>query len=292
LVNAVHIVYTPRDAVFLSSTHTITIADEHHIFDDLVEKVDVERYLNIPDSLNLIPSAQVLPNLQRATVGLWCRDGLDGNSAFGLPLYSNGEDHWDFQEHLANEMYQFTPSIVCRTAFDAAGVLDVYPTATCGIAISILHEPFESHIEPGLVPGAKNIIHVDINGNPHGFVRWMIWNYETVIDKMPEWVREFNVSLEIIQDTEVTFVVHHPFKSVYDKGDQAKIRWYQDIQAHEVEVRTFFVNRPQPAAVALGSWDRWKLLPEEEFPCCPACQPEEFKKHQKRLSVSTATSST
>jgi hypothetical protein len=282
LVEAIHVVYTPQDATLYHGTHSMTVNDEDGIFEELIDKVDVSRYMDLPVGLEDLPLTRVLPNLGRAMISLWCQDTLDESHPFGLE-YDNAGDCGDFHRHLASEIYQFTPKIICRTAYMAGGILDDYPTASGDIEVNILHEPFEGHIGPGVVPGAKNIIHIDINDNPHGFAQFMVWNYETVVRRMREWLEYFDAPLATVQDTDVTFVVHHPYQSVYDKSDLAMKQWYQDIQTHETELRAFITNHdPYPAERAvLGVWDKWRIIPEEEYPFCPACQPEEYRNHQE-----------
>jgi hypothetical protein len=109
---------------------------------------------------------------------------------------------------------------------------------------------------------------------------------------MIEWMDESNTPLAIVQDTDITFVVHHPYKAIYDKGDLAMKRWYQDIQSHENGLRAYLTNHnPYPAETAeLDGWDRWRIIPEEEYPFCPACQPEEYRNHQHSKTIASPSS--
>jgi hypothetical protein len=291
LVEAVHIVYTPQDATLYHGTHSITVDDEDGIFEDLIDQVDVSRYMNLPVRLKGLPLARVLPNLGRAMISLWCRDTLDESHPFGLE-YDNAGDCGDFHRHLASKIYQFAPKVICRTAYMAGGILDDYPTASGDIEVNILHEPFEGHISPGVVPGAKNIIHVVIDDNPHGFAQFMVWNYGSVVERMREWLDDFDTALATVQNTDVTFVIHHPYGSVYDNGNLATKEWFQDITNCGIWLRGYIANHdPYPEARAvLEGWDNWKIIPEEEYPYCPACQPEEYRIHQNSKIIASPSS--
>jgi hypothetical protein len=291
LVTAVHIVHNPKDGSMYRDTQSMEVNDLDDIFDDLVQKVDVSRHTNIPKSVKDSDPARVLPNLQRATVGLWCRNGQDQSDPFcPSPPHSN-DASYDYHCHLASEMYQFTPGIVCRTPWDSS-FLSLYPVVWGDIKINIQHEADLCNYGSRLVPDATNYVHIDIDARSYGFTQHILIRYEHMVKAMASWPDEQKVSNLKIQGTEVIFVVHHPFKREYDKGEEAMRRWYKSIKDYETELRAYITNHdpyPEERAVLEG-WDNWKIIPEEEYPFCPACQPEEYRNHQNSRTVASPPS--
>ena len=290
LVTAVHIVHNLRDGSMYRDTQSMKVDDLYDIFDDLVEKVDVSRHTNIPKSVKDSAPAQVLPNLQRATVGLWCRGGQDRSEPFcPSPTYSM-DAFYDYHCHVASEMYQFNPDTVCRTR-DYCSFLNEYPVVWGDIKINILHDADLCDYGSHLVPDARNYVHIDIDENaPAGFERNLFVRYEDMVKAMATWTSEPTLSAIQRQRTEVMFVVHHPYKREYDKGEEAIRRWYKSLQEYEAGLRADITNHNLFAAerAALGGWDRWRIIPEEDHPFCPACQPEEYRHHQNSKTIASS----
>lgn len=285
LVEGVHIVYSPLDATFYQHAQPNALDLKDSTFDDAMEDVDTSRHLNVPGLVNDLSLAQLFPNLRRSTVGLWCRNGWDG-TAYDFNTGHDERDAGDFESDLTDSMYQFTPGTICRTPWDG-GLWRTYPARRGDITLSILHEAFEGRIEGSLFPSAKHFIHDDIEIELDRFHHHLLWLYRTMVEKMREWVDDPEVSHASVQSTEITFVIHHVFKSNYDKGEAAMRQWRKDIQAHEQWLRSYIaLHDPYPEETsALDGWDKWKLIPEEEYPACPACQPEEYKKFEAQRSA-------
>ena len=247
LVTAVHIVHNPGDGSMYRDTQSMQVDDLDNIFDDLVEKVDITRYTNIPKSVKDSTSAQVLPNIQRATVGLWCRDGQDDSKPFcPSPKYST-DDFYDYHCHLVSKMYQFSPGTVCRTPWDCS-FLNLYPVTWGDIKTNILHEADFCYDGSQLVPGARNYVHVDIGASSYGFSHSIVNTYKYMVTAMASWASKPNLSETERQGTEVIFVVHHPYKREYDKGEESMRRWYKSLKDHEAEARTYMTNHDPYAA--------------------------------------------
>ena len=134
-------------------------------------------------------------------------------------------------------------------------------------------------------------MHIDIDENaPREFNRNIFTRYEDMVKAMAAWTSEPTLSVIQRQRTEVMFIVHHPYKREYDKGEEAMRRWFKSLQDHEAELRAYITNFDLYAAEreSLGDWDKWRTIPEEEYPFCPACQPEEYRHHQNSKTIASS----
>jgi hypothetical protein len=293
LVEAVHVVYTPEDTTFYRATPRLEVADmdEQQVFDELVEKVDVSRYTNIPDSIANLPLTRTFPKLARASINSWSRYIWDHVGAPGLSELDGCGEYGEFERYLGELMYQFTPATVCRM-HACEGPFMVYPLPSEDTKVSVLHEMFEGRIVPSLVPSAKILLHDDIREDPDNLEYHMLYLYRQLVETMKEWVDNPDISRATIQATEVIFVIHHLYMSEYDKGEVAMRQWYQEIKELETWLREYIaIHDPHPAErAALDGWDHWKIIPGEEYPFCPACQPEEYRNHQNSKTIASPSS--
>jgi hypothetical protein len=215
-VEAIHIVYTPRDEEIYSNARPDAFTYQGNILKHLDEVVGVQRYKDVPSSIKRLPARRLLQELERLTVCRWCRFGWSESNQMDESIhYDVSNAYIKFVERLAKDMYQITPPIVCRYNGDD-GLLLHYPVKHGDISINVRHDAMLDSFESGLVIGAHNIVHIESPfPQPHPspyeeFINSASEFAKSLVNKMPEWVRGPSVCMSSYHATRVKFVIHRP----------------------------------------------------------------------------------
>ena len=295
LVEAIHIVYTPRDKDVFSNARPQDFAFRDDFLKHLDEVADIQRYKDVPSFINSLPAHRLLPKLQRLTVGSWCRwEWKEANNLDEADHIDVSEAYKAFDERLAKDMYQIAPPIVCRYHCDD-GLLRHYPVKHGDTVINILHDAQLDSFGSCLVVGARNIVHVESpcrpsNPSPYEeFFEFACVTAESLVDTMFKWVHDLYINPMTYHATKVKFVIHRPDDWDYNTETDADI--LQSVRMmHEViqELRNWIDDTP--GSNRLDYWDSWSVVWIEDYPACPACEPEEFEFVADEIATSSSSS--
>jgi hypothetical protein len=282
MVEAVHFVYSSADRHMCGSVQIEDFIDQNgKLEEEILQLVDVGRYLNVPDSIKADHFSFSLPNLKRLVVGGWLGESANVNAVVKTKSSSwlgirDAETYRPFERYLIRAMYQFAAPFVCQ--YPCNGFLANYPAPftplrTC---VNTIHEADLSSYGSRLVLGADNIVRLDdvyVYMKP---IARFEYDMSIAASQLVEAVNRWHDSSSgPIQDnltfTKVIFVICRSREKNYgDMTDEEIKRADDDVE----DLQEDFGEQLAGLESLPGDWsdDIWSIVWEEDVPACPACE--------------------
>jgi len=299
LVQAMYLVYTPQDTIELSKARPDDFDDDQDFHHHLDEVVDIRRYKAVPEAIQ--SSKTLFPDLNRLVAGAWCRSEWDRpNNANISPHFCGYEVYRAFEQTLAKEMYQITPRYTCKLHIDD-GPFRYYPSEPGGVEVNIFHDAELDCFGRSLLPGVLNIVHIEYGSErrsccPDHAVQPPWQNFLDAIHQaaftFAEVVNEdwadnetgMNVLVRTYHTTKVRFIIHRAHD--YDADTETAAEKLQ-ADADLLQINNALSQEMQDAGGLdnFHGWKDWKAIWIQDYPACPACEPEKYEKMKHLISI-------
>lgn len=280
MVEAVHFVYSSADRNMYGDIRLEDyVTEDGSLDEEVLNLVDVGRYLNVPECIKTGELGNPLPNLERLTVASWLRKKIDINAIVNTttmcwPGSPTLKAYELFERLLASRMYQFTAPFVCH--HPCRGYLARYPAPTPFICVNTIHEASPVNFARYLQLGAENLVHFETRFQGETPLTWFSRDVSLVASELGQfviqWVESFPGRLEELSFTRIEFVISRPDRQNWlemtereKEGEEDYFEQLRDIFKEDLERYDLPDN---------WSDETWDIVSEECRPPCPACEYE------------------
>jgi hypothetical protein len=257
MVEAVHFIYSTADRHMYGSVQIEDFIDvDGKLDEEILQLVDVGRYLNVPDSVKADRFSFSLPNLKRLVVGGWLGESANVNAVVKTKSSSwlgirDTETYRPFERYLTSAMYQFAAPFVCQ--YPCNGFLANYPAPSTHLrtCVNTIHEADLSSYGARLVLGADNIVRLDD-----------LYVYMKPIARF-----DYDMSLAASQLVDAVNRWHESSAGPMEDHLSITTVTFDNLQEEFTELLAGLESLP-------GDWsdDIWSIVREEGVPNCPACE--------------------
>jgi hypothetical protein len=165
------------------------------------------------------------------------------------------------------------------------GPLRYYPSRSDSTGINVIHltdlDDLLDYSNMCILPGATNIVWPD--SSP--YAAFLVSAFGTIlrmVTKMFDLANDPGASTSDYHKTKIRFLIHRD--DDYDpdtETDAERIQARQDMQELNDTLESHF----QADDRDLFGWDDFKAVWIQDYPACPACEPEEYEKMKHLISI-------
>jgi hypothetical protein len=218
------------------------------------------------------------------TLGSWFKDAwglLDKPKSYNQDNISKLKI--EFFKDLASSMYSVSPMFICHRLCDD-GPLTHYPSWSDSTLVNVIHDvDMDYYPEFCFIAGVTNIVFSYSVGLCE-FSRTLPDIPRQMIDRMSELSSNSSIPDFDFCNTKIRFIVRRAVDYDPDtETDAERLQTRQDMQDLNDAFEADF-NEISSGDGLLG-WENFKAVWIEDYPACPACEPEKYEKMKHLISI-------